>query len=483
MTTKEDAPAGARTSFGGMLAADAQAGPRPERRITRKALRTYAAVADAAQVLAVFLAAQGLVPHMGTSAVTWSDLGLGLFAAGSAAVLRRALRHSWLPKDGDLADEAPGAAVAAASAVALTVVAQWLALPQASGGGGLNWWALAWAPVAGAAAATLWSGAGWVAEMAGAGTKVVLAGSAGETAALAQAFARARRGCWHLVGRVDDRGEGGLARLAETVRSTKADIVVIQGENSARVAVICDHLADQPVRICLPLDSAVVEHLPAFLPRIGQYALVDIACDPLSGLQGQIKRGMDIVLSLVALVLLSPVLLAAALAIRSESPGPVIFRQMRFGQGGRPICVLKFRTMRKDACDVTGERRTISRDPRVTRVGRLLRRTSIDELPQLLNVIRGDMSLVGPRPHPLLMRVQEAYYHDAVRRYRARHVVRPGITGWAQVNGSRGEVDTLQKAERRVELDLWYLDNWSLWLDLRILARTALGGFFSRGAD
>jgi lipopolysaccharide/colanic/teichoic acid biosynthesis glycosyltransferase len=161
----------------------------------------------------------------------------------------------------------------------------------------------------------------------------------------------------------------------------------------------------------------------------------------------------------------------------------VLFRQWRFGLGNRPIFVLKFRTMRIEGCDATGERRTVARDSRVTRVGRFLRRTSIDELPQLINVLRGEMSLVGPRPHPLHMRVGDSYYFDAVSRYRVRHLVKPGITGWAQINGSRGEVDTLEKARRRVELDLWYLQNWSLVLDFRILLSTALGRFGTWHAD
>jgi exopolysaccharide biosynthesis polyprenyl glycosylphosphotransferase len=216
---------------------------------------------------------------------------------------------------------------------------------------------------------------------------------------------------------------------------------------------------------------------------VGNYALFDIACDPLSGGPGTAKRAIDIVISLAAILALAPAFALVALAIKLEDAGPVIFRQKRFGLGGRPITVYKFRTMRSEQCDATGEQRTLAQDPRVTRLGRILRRTSIDELPQLLSVLRGDMSLVGPRPHPLHMRVAGTYYHEAVRHYRARHVVRPGITGWAQVNGSRGEIDTLEKARRRVELDLWYLEHWSLVLDLRILVRTALGGFLSRGAD
>jgi exopolysaccharide biosynthesis polyprenyl glycosylphosphotransferase len=211
--------------------------------------------------------------------------------------------------------------------------------------------------------------------------------------------------------------------------------------------------------------------------------LVDLVVRPQAGWRAAAKRASDVTGAFIALLLLAPVMLAAALAIRVETPGPVLFRQWRFGAGSRPIQVLKFRTMRADLCDVTGAARTTRQDHRVTRVGRFLRRTSIDELPQLLNVLRGDMSLVGPRPHPLHMRVGSVYYFEAVEWYRARHRVRPGITGWAQVNGSRGEVDTLEKARRRVELDLWYLANWSLSLDLLVILRTVFGGFRSPSAD
>jgi lipopolysaccharide/colanic/teichoic acid biosynthesis glycosyltransferase len=139
--------------------------------------------------------------------------------------------------------------------------------------------------------------------------------------------------------------------------------------------------------------------------------------------------------------------------------------------------------MYADRGDPSGEQRTIARDPRVTRIGRFLRRTSIDEMPQLINVLRGEMSLVGPRPHATHMRVDGLYYHDAVAGYRFRHRVKPGLTGWAQVNGWRGEVDTMEKAHRRLELDLWYIQRCSLALDTWIVLRTAFGGFASPRAD
>jgi polysaccharide biosynthesis protein PslA len=167
-------------------------------------------------------------------------------------------------------------------------------------------------------------------------------------------------------------------------------------------------------------------------------------------------------------------MLIIAAAIRLDSRGPVFFIQDRFGFNNKTIRVLKFRTMHVEQEDPTGANRTLARDPRVTRVGRFLRSVSLDELPQLVNVLRGEMSLVGPRPHALGMKAGERLYHDAVSDYFQRHRVRPGMTGWAQVNGLRGEIDSLDKARRRVALDLYYIDHWSLWLDLKILLKTII---------
>ena len=190
------------------------------------------------------------------------------------------------------------------------------------------------------------------------------------------------------------------------------------------------------------------------------------------------KRIFDLVFSAVALVLLSPVFLFIALAIRWDSAGPVLFRQQRVGRRGRPFHIRKFRTMVVDAPS-RGPAITIGQDPRITRVGAFLRRTSLDELPQLINVLRGDMSLVGPRPHAVAHNVQ---YAQIIDDYLSRHRVKPGITGWAQINGLRGETDTPEKMRARVEHDLYYIDNWSLMLDIKILLLTPLRGFVNKNA-
>jgi lipopolysaccharide/colanic/teichoic acid biosynthesis glycosyltransferase len=184
----------------------------------------------------------------------------------------------------------------------------------------------------------------------------------------------------------------------------------------------------------------------------------------------------------VLLALFGPLMIIIALLTKTSSPGPILFVQERLGFNNETIRVLKFRTMRHDRGDPSGVQRTVRNDPRVTRLGRILRCLSLDELPQLINVVRGDMSLVGPRPHPVQMKVGGQLYADAVEQYLHRHRVKPGITGWAQVNGLRGEVDTLEKGRARVAHDLYYIEHWSLRLDLRILLRTVGSVLAGKGA-
>jgi putative colanic acid biosynthesis UDP-glucose lipid carrier transferase len=219
-----------------------------------------------------------------------------------------------------------------------------------------------------------------------------------------------------------------------------------------------------------------------FVPNIFAFDLVQPRCveisgmpafsicdSPLQGMSGFWKRAFDIVLALIALVFASPVLLAVALAIKQSSAGPILFKQRRYGLNGEEILVYKFRSM--TVCeDGPVVPQATEKDSRVTPLGTFLRRTSLDELPQILNVLEGKMSFVGPRPHAV---AHNEEYRKLINGYMIRHKVRPGITGWAQVNGLRGETSTVDKMHRRVQYDLDYLKNWSLWLDLKILARTA----------
>jgi len=190
------------------------------------------------------------------------------------------------------------------------------------------------------------------------------------------------------------------------------------------------------------------------------------------------KRLFDFVLALIGILLFLPLFVVVAVAVRLETPGPVLFRQWRGGRNGKCFRILKFRTMTcmEDGVEVCQAR---SGDPRITRVGRVLRRTSIDELPQLFNVLWGEMSLVGPRPHAL---VHDAMYSKLIAAYVSRQAVRPGITGWAQVNGCRGETRGITAMERRIQRDLQYIRRWSLWLDIVILARTSVELLRSKNA-
>jgi Undecaprenyl-phosphate glucose phosphotransferase len=229
------------------------------------------------------------------------------------------------------------------------------------------------------------------------------------------------------------------------------------------------------VRLCpdafgLGLGEVQVSHL-------GGLTFLNVINRPLRDWQWIAKEIEDRVLAAAILTMVSPLMLVVALLIKLDSPGPVFFRQKRYGFNNQLIEIWKFRSMHHDLQDVDAEQLTRRNDPRITRVGAFLRRTSLDELPQFINVLRGEMSIVGPRPHAPRAKAGTLLYTDAVRYYDARHRVKPGITGWAQVNGWRGETDTIEQIRKRVEHDLHYIDNWSIRLDLKIIARTALGGF------
>ena len=209
---------------------------------------------------------------------------------------------------------------------------------------------------------------------------------------------------------------------------------------------------------------------------------LDLLDKPLSDGALFAKAVFDRVAGGLLLIACAPLMAAIALAVRLTSPGPAIFRQERFGFNNERIVIYKFRTLYNDQCDPFARRQVTRDDPRVTPLGRFLRRSSFDELPQLLNVLKGDLSLVGPRPHALDARAADREYHNAVDGYFARHRVKPGVTGWAQVNGWRGETDTLEKIQRRVEFDLDYIENWSMLLDVYIVALTPFSLMFGANA-
>ena len=300
----------------------------------------------------------------------------------------------------------------------------------------------------------------------------------------------------HLTGIFDDRANspridadgltisGGLADLIEAGRADRIDEIIIALPQSAgkRIADIARKLEHLPVRIriCTHIASDLVDaQLSAHkVSSVGPVGLLDVKSKPLIDWSPFAKRFEDIVIGIPALLAFAPVMLLIAIAIKLDSPGPVLFRQKRHGLNHRVIEVLKFRSMRV-AADSPVVTQAIRDDPRVTRVGRFIRRTSLDELPQLINIVAGDMSLVGPRPHAL---VHNEHYGEMLERYANRHQVKPGLTGWAQVNGYRGETQTPEDMRKRVEYDLVYITNWSLLMDLRILAATPFYGFTNKNA-
>jgi exopolysaccharide biosynthesis polyprenyl glycosylphosphotransferase len=207
---------------------------------------------------------------------------------------------------------------------------------------------------------------------------------------------------------------------------------------------------------------------------VGDSVPVSMLADrPIKRWDAAIKRGEDFLIGAIVTVLLLPVLVIVAAAIRLDSPGPIIFKQRRHAFNNHEFDIYKFRTMRWNPTAATETlQQTTRHDARITRVGGFLRSSSLDELPQLLNVLKGDMSLVGPRPHAINMRTKDRLGHEITARYAHRHRVKPGITGWSQVNGSRGAVDTTAQLRRRIKLDLQYIENWSVLLDLKILTLT-----------
>jgi Undecaprenyl-phosphate glucose phosphotransferase len=206
--------------------------------------------------------------------------------------------------------------------------------------------------------------------------------------------------------------------------------------------------------------------------RYGDIGTFRVMGKPLDEVAALVKRIEDVVIAVICLLLTLPLMLVIALFIKLDSGGPALFRQKRLGANNLPFDLLKFRSMFVEQTDPLGHQLTRAGDPRITRVGRFLRSTSLDELPQLINVLRGEMSLVGPRPHPLAANAAGVSYARAISEYPIRHRVKPGITGWAQVNGWRGETTTIEQIRRRVEHDLYYIENWSLTFDLLILGRT-----------
>jgi Undecaprenyl-phosphate glucose phosphotransferase len=319
-------------------------------------------------------------------------------------------------------------------------------------------------------------------------TAIVGGGPLGE--ALACALAGQRDSDVRVVGLFDDRGDdrapssvaglrklGNVDDLIEFARRTRVDLVLFSLPISAegRILQMLKKLWVLPVDIRLSAHSNKLHFRPRSYSYLGNVPVLDVLDQPITDWDVVMKWLFDKAVSAFALIALAPVMALVALAIKLDSRGPVLFKQKRYGFNNELIEVYKFRSMYIDRSDATASKLVTKDDPRVTRVGRFIRKTSLDELPQLFNVLFvGDLSLVGPRPHAVNAKAEEQLYDEAVDGYYARHRVKPGITGWAQINGWRGETDTHEKIQKRVEHDLYYIENWSVLFDLYILFKTPL---------
>lgn len=323
---------------------------------------------------------------------------------------------------------------------------------------------------------------------------VLIVGGGKQAEKLLELMAKERPQFNHVAGVFDDRLErvgpnvgmapvlGNLNDLVEYVRSHRVDdiIVTLPWNADERLVSIIGRLRELPANI--HLGSDLVGFRFPYRPSPNHFVrapMMEVVKLPLTGWNIGLKSLEDRVLGMFLLILFLPILALTALAIRLESKGPVLFRQKRYGYNNQVFEIYKFRSMYHDRPPEESTPQATRDDPRITKVGGFIRRTSLDELPQLFNVVSGTMSLVGPRPHAVDHNVE---YAALIHGYFARHRVKPGITGWAQVNGLRGETDTLEKMEARVRYDTYYAENWSLMFDLQILVKTVFVGFFHRNA-
>ena len=264
---------------------------------------------------------------------------------------------------------------------------------------------------------------------------------------------------------------GSFDQLAEYVKTHHVDHIylALPMATQPRILKILDNLKDTTTSIFFVPDIFVTDLIQGRVDQVGGMPVVAVCETPFTGASGVVKRISDIILSILIMILISPIMLFAAIGVKLSSPGPVIFKQRRYGLDGKEIVVYKFRSM--TTCDDGKDVKQATRgDSRITRFGAFIRKTSIDELPQFINVLQGRMSIVGPRPHAV---AHNETYRKLIKGYMVRHKVKPGITGWAQVNGYRGETETVEKMEKRIEYDLEYLRNWSLSMDLWIIIKTA----------
>ena len=318
--------------------------------------------------------------------------------------------------------------------------------------------------------------------------RTVVVGADGSGESLIRSLAAQRDSDVRLVGVFDDRSDdrslpscagvpklGTVDDLVAFARNTRIDLVIFSLPISAesRILQMLKKLWVLPVDIRLSAHTNKLHYRPRSYSYVGNVPVLDIFDKPIADWDVVMKWLFDKIVGALALICAAPIMLLVAIAIKLDSKGPVLFKQKRYGFNNELIEIYKFRSMYADQTDLTASKLVTQDNSRVTRVGRFIRKTSLDELPQLFNVVfAGNLSLVGPRPHALHAKAANRLYDEAVDGYFARHRVKPGITGWAQIHGWRGETDSQEKIQRRVEHDLYYIENWSILLDLYILAQT-----------
>jgi len=323
--------------------------------------------------------------------------------------------------------------------------------------------------------------------------RAVIVGGGDPGAHLIEQLRQQKESDVEIIGLFDDRGDdrsgadcagqrklGAVDDLIEFGRRTRVDLVIFSLSISAeeRILQMLKKLWVLPLDIRLAAHANKLQFRPRAYSYIGKVPMIDVIDRPIADWDVVTKWLFDKIIGGLILILALPLLAIIAIAVKLDSRGPVFFKQKRLGFNNDLIEVYKFRSMYADVADAAAAKLVTKYDPRVTRIGRIIRKASLDELPQLFNVVfKGNLSLVGPRPHALNAKAEERLYAEAVDGYFARHRVKPGITGWAQINGWRGETDTQEKIQRRVEHDLYYIENWSLPLDFYVMARTPFALF------
>ena len=363
-------------------------------------------------------------------------------------------------------------------------------------GWAIDWFAGAWALIAASRvgigqALTVWMREGRMAR------RTVIVGGGKPTLDLIERLDTSGSNAIQILGIFDDRDKlrspervgryaklGRFEDLESFCREQRVDLLIIALPTVAeeRILHILKMLWVLPIDVRIAALGSKLKLRSRSYNYIGDVPFLPLFDKPMNDGSVALKVIEDRALAALGLLVLSPLLALIALAVKLDSRGPVFFRQARYGFNNEAIGVFKFRSMYVDQCDANANRLVTRGDPRVTRIGAFLRRTSLDELPQLINVLKGELSLVGPRPHAMQAKAEGRIYDQVVEGYFARHKVKPGITGWAQVNGWRGETDTVEKIEQRVAHDLYYIENWSMLLDLRILAMTPLSLVTTRNA-